>query len=84
MRRCPPGAGIVERLAAGESFINTVPEGDVIFAELPAQVYLFSVEQAGKIHQADVEVFYQDAGVLNAVDTLNQALGSLIVLGLLP
>jgi len=32
LRRCAPCAGFVERLAAGESLINAVPESDVIFA----------------------------------------------------
>src|SRR4029077_1935063 len=58
------GAGVarIEGLAPRETFILPMPETDSLFAEPPAEIHLFVVDNGGKIEQAGIEIFYQAAG----------------------
>ena len=48
---------LIDRFAPGESFLRAVPVSDSLFAQLPAKQHHLPVHFAGKIEQADVEVF---------------------------
>ena len=56
-----------------------MPKGNVVFTEFPTKANLITVDKAGKIHQADVEILHKHTDLLNAIDNLNQALSRSVV-----
>src|SRR5580700_8670348 len=59
------GIARIEGLAPGEAFILPMPEADALFAEAPAKINLFVIDDGRKIQQAGIEVLDQTAGGLN-------------------
>jgi len=60
----------VNRLAAPESLVYAVPELDACFAQLPAQVNFFTLEQGGKVDEPDIEILYHATELVNSFDSL--------------
>ncbi len=56
------GVARIEGLAPGETFVLPMPETDALFAEPPAKVDLFVIDNGGKIEQAGIEILDQAAG----------------------
>src|SRR4029453_11600443 len=59
---------LVERLAATEACFQVVPEGDLVLAELPAQIDLAAFQNRGEVDQPAVDVAKHDAGLLDRVE----------------
>src|SRR6202140_4797988 len=55
LRACDP---LVNRLSPGESFLRAVPMRDGLLSQLPAQENDLAFDFAGKIEQANVNVFH--------------------------
>lgn len=66
---------LIDGLATGESFVGAMPVGDGLFAQLPAEKDGAAFDLAGKVEQADVDVFYLHA---NGVDFRQGILGALL------
>ena len=56
---CDP---LINGLASGEAFAGGVPVSDSLLSQLPAEQDGASINVAGKVEQADVEVFDLHAG----------------------
>src|SRR5206468_7784081 len=56
---------LVNRLAAAETFRKSVPVGDLVLPQLPAKKNSLVFDQAGKIEQADIQVFHLHTGGIN-------------------
>src|SRR5580704_8206693 len=57
-----------------------MPEANALFAQAPAEINLFVVNDGRKIQQARIKVLYQAAGRLNALKGGFERFGELIVL----
>src|ERR1700758_1312045 len=73
---------LVNRLAAGKSFLGAVPVRDRCLAQLPAQQDDLALDFAGKVQQADVEILHLDSDRVNFGEGVFRALLSLSPLGL--
>jgi UPF0042 nucleotide-binding protein len=62
------GGARLECLAGGEVFVGAVPVGDGGFAGFPAQEDGAAVTERGEVEEAEVEILYQAAVGLDAVD----------------
>src|SRR5215470_586850 len=71
----------VDGFAAGESFFGRMPVGDFFLAKLPAEQNDFTVDAAGKVEQADIDVFDLYAGGVNLGDRVFGALHRALALG---
>jgi len=74
------GVAGVEGLAAGEALILAMPEADAFFAEFPAEIHLFMINDGREIEQAGIQVLYQAACRLNFFERGFEGLGELVVL----
>jgi hypothetical protein len=64
-----------QRPAAGETFLETVPVGDLFLADLPAEEHFLAVPQGGKVDEPAVEILDQNAEFLEASDAPSQRSG---------
>src|SRR5579883_1691155 len=67
-RPMEPQEVVVNRFAAAETFLNSLPEFGLLLAELPAQVDLPASIRGKKIDQADIEVLHHRAGLFHPAD----------------
>src|SRR5215467_14057575 len=70
-----PQVARIDRLAAGEAFILAMIVANAIFAEFPAEIDLFVINDRRKIEQPDVQVLDNAAGFQNLVERRFQRLG---------
>lgn len=70
----------IDGLAAGEAFVGAVPVGDGVFSRPPAEQDDAAFDFAGKIEQADVDIFDLDA---DGIDFGESVFGALLGLGAL-
>src|SRR5260370_34584351 len=61
-----------------------MPPVDAWLAQLPAQVDLASVAQAGEVDQSQFEIFHRDAELIDLGNALHDALAQLGDLGVAP
>src|SRR5258708_315408 len=63
------GAGIawIDRLASGESFVLAVIIANAVFAQFPAKINLFVVNDGKEIQKADVQILDHASGFQNTV-----------------
>lgn len=59
----------VDGLTAAEAFLHAMPELDTAFAEAPAKADFVSLIERGEIEQADVEILYLNAQLLNRFES---------------
>jgi len=71
----------VDGLTAGEAFVGAVPVGDGFFAQLPAEKNDLAFDFAGKIEQADAEIFDLHADGIDFGERIAHALLGLGALG---
>src|SRR5579862_6857574 len=60
----------VNRLAAPESLVDAVPELDSRFAQLPAEIDFFALEQHREVDEPDIQILHQAAELVNLLDGL--------------
>jgi hypothetical protein len=78
------GDSIVDQLTSGKSFLRAMPMCDGFLAELPAQQDDLSIDFAGKIKQADVEILDLNADRIDLGEGIFGALLGLGALGFAP
>src|SRR5712691_3681178 len=70
----------IERLAAGESLVLTMVKTNAVFAEPPAEINLFIVDQRREIQQAHFKIFDEATGFEDAVERGLKRFGQVLVL----
>ncbi len=67
-----PGGALEFEIAQGsppgEPLVEAVPVADLVFADVPAEQDFLTLAEGGKVEQAAIEVFDQDAGGLDPLD----------------
>ncbi len=72
---------LVDRLAAPKAFLESMPEVDAGFAELPAQAHVLILEAGQEVDQSNVEVFDLRAKVFDLFEGFLQSGGAGITAG---
>src|SRR6185437_3502067 len=73
--------GLVDGLAAGVAFLKVMPMGDFFLAHLPAEQNRLAIDDAWKVEQAHVEIFYLNAGGVDFGDYIFDSLSSFFAFG---
>ena len=68
------GDASVDGLAAGETFVSAMPVGNGFFAQFPAEKNDLAFDLAGKIEQADAQVFDLHADGIDFGESVAHAL----------
>src|SRR5581483_946319 len=63
---------LINWLAPPEAFFGSVPEADLVFAELPAQAYIAVPIARHKVEQADIEILDQRPCLFDFLEGLFQ------------
>jgi hypothetical protein len=58
----------IDGFAAGKSFVLPVIVADAVFAQLPAKINFFVVDDRRKIKQPDLQILDDAAGLQNLVE----------------
>src|SRR5919109_4005824 len=69
--RSESGAGLQrQRLAPGEALFDSVPEGDLVLTDLPAEKHVLVAAASGEVDETAIEILDQDAELLDPADEL--------------